>query len=155
MPFFDTQTPRNSRKEKQFLADIYGTKDNMNTQLSTDEVEKMRELVLAHDKQAAQSTVIDMGKPIIVPYAYRQFPQMVYDHNASEPGYWAIRKTQNGDELYHVTAKLVNKIVTSHAELEAAKEQGFVEAPPVLEDCNTQETPHTGLGRPERKRKRA
>lgn len=128
---------------------MYGVKDHMqNQQLSADEINKMREMVLAHDQKNAQSIVMDLSKPIIVPYTHQEYPKMVYDHAASEPGFWAAKKTVNGDDLYHVPAKLVNRIVKNADELQAALAEGFSEEAPYFEDCNTQENPHLGFGRP-------
>lgn len=51
------------------------------SQLTAGEIDRMREIVLAHDKnQPAANREFDLAKPPVVPYRYQEFPRMVYHH---------------------------------------------------------------------------
>lgn len=49
------------------------------SQLSPEEIERMREIVLAADGQK-QPAIIDINNPPRVPYVHQEFPRMVYHH---------------------------------------------------------------------------
>lgn len=52
----------------------------MTPQLTHEELERMRELVFAHDKQTQLGMKeFDLNKPAKEPYRFQKFPSMVYD----------------------------------------------------------------------------
>jgi len=139
MPFFPEKSPRDSKKEINFKAQIYGvsapTKDNMSTdnQFTPEEIEKMRETVLKADRAKITNNVFDLSKPPVVAYRHQEFPKMVYDHEKSEPSRDIMRKSGNGnEELIHIPAKHAHKIVKNADELAEALSKGFKEQPAAL-----------------------
>jgi hypothetical protein len=96
-----------TKQEKlQAEAAIYGlNRNNMppqEPQLSYDEIERMRAILQAHDKQNQGGTKeFDLNNPPKVPYTHQPFPQLVY-HNA----------------------KREHKVVNNPAELKAALDSG-------------------------------
>lgn len=152
MPFF-TAKRRDNKKEKQFLAEIYGQKESMiDQQLSVNEINRMREIVAASDKQAAGVTM-DLSKPIIMPNPNLEYPKTMYNHEQSDPGFWAVKKTSAGDDLSYVNARYVTRMAKDKADEKDAVENGWSTLPPVMEDVNTEENPYAGFGRPERQKK--
>jgi hypothetical protein len=134
MPFFPEKSPRDSKKEVNFKADIYGIKDTMSTiPFTNEEIEKMRETVLKADRAKISNNVFDLSKPPVVQYRHQEFPKMVYDHAKSEPSRDIMRKSGNGnEELIHIPAKHAHKIVNNADELAEALSKGFQEKPATL-----------------------
>lgn len=84
--------------------------------LSHDEIERMRQIVQQHDSQRKPIQIVDLNNPPKEPYRFQKFPKMVYDLTHSEPGH------------------VVNRIVRSEDDLEAALAQGWSESAPAYSD---------------------
>ena len=69
------------------------SREYMNDGLTHEEVERMRMLVLEHDK-GGKLQEFDLNKPPRLPYHYQPFPKMIYHHERN-----AWRVVQNQDEL--------------------------------------------------------
>lgn len=102
-------------------------------QFTAEEIEKMRSLVLAHDKEKNAVNVFDPNNPPKVPYSHKEFPKVVYDHKASKPSRDKLVMQHGTEHVQHVPAKLATKNVNNQAELDAALAEGWELKPPVLE----------------------
>ena len=100
---------------------------------SAEEIEKMRSVVLAHDKQHNAVNVFDPNNPPKVPYTHKAFPTIVYDHKASKPSRDKLVMQHGTEHVQHVPAHLATKTVNNQAELDEALKAGFQLKPPVLE----------------------
>ncbi len=106
------QSNLTAQEQREAEAALYGLEVNnsMTPQPSTfsqDDIERMRAILRAHD--AAAGGVVkefDLNKPAPVPYRYREFPKLVYDHT-----------------------KRTHKAVHDRAQEQAALEAGFQNEP--------------------------
>lgn len=89
----------------------------MQTELSHEEIARMRQIVQMHDASRKPMQTIDLNNPPREPYRYQKFPKMVYDLSKSIQG------------------KLVTRVVTSEPELAKAIESGYSEDAPTFGDA--------------------
>lgn len=76
------------------------------SQLSPQEIEGLRAMLAKHDEGTSKVNEFDLNNPPQVPYVYREFPRVIYHHDA--------RKT---------------KVVQNAKELEAHLAQGWEKEP--------------------------
>lgn len=95
-------------------------------------VERLRQFLLDHDRKAQDRRVIDMSKPIVVPYQFRKWPMTVYQHSKNKPAHERIIKNQLGQEQTEVVPwSCPSQLVHSEAELQEAIAHGWsTEVPP-------------------------
>ena len=134
MPFHSAKPQPDWNKEAEILG---GEQTRMSAvdaaNLSANEIERMREIVLAHDRDKSKN-VFDLSKPPVVKYEHKKFPMMLYDHKNAEPPRDEIRPTPQGaNDLVHVPAKIRTRMVHSEAELKSALDAGWKEKPPVFD----------------------
>jgi hypothetical protein len=99
---------------------------NPNLNISVEDIEKMRDIVLSHDKQQPGNVIHDINKPPVVPYVHQQFPKMVY-----APHYDQF-KASHPDAIPHEVADMF-LVVKSAEELEIAIAKGWLLKPPAKE----------------------
>lgn len=86
----------------------------MQSELSHEEIARMRQIVQMHDAKRGPMQTIDLNNPPKEPYRFQKFPKMVYDLGKSFDGH------------------LITKIVRSESELSAALEAGYSEQAPAF-----------------------
>lgn len=92
----------------------------MNEQLSQGEIERMRQILKSHDAQQTPVKTMDLNNPPHVPYQYRAFPKMVYDHSASKEGHIVSRVVRDEIELKDAISGGWDKNPPTFTEAEAA-----------------------------------
>lgn len=86
----------------------------MTQELSFEEIERMRQIVQAHDGERTPMKTIDLNNPPKEPYYFQRFPMMIYDLEASTP------------------TKIIHRTIRSEAELEAALNEGWSQDAPAF-----------------------
>lgn len=134
MPFFSEKPPVNRKKQAEFFTQAFGRKEQM-PELTAAEVQRMRELVAAHDKSAKKERITDLSKPPVEPYRYRPFPKVLYNHAESTPTRHE-KVAKHGGVVEDVTHHVHYATITVHdqEELEAALADGYSEKPPVWDE---------------------
>ena len=100
-------------------------------QFTPEEIEKMRSIVLASDQKRVPNT-FDPNNPPKVRYTHQEFPKLVYDHDASKPSSEKLVVKLGVEQVEHIPAKYVTKVVHNKAELEQALAGGWKEDAPDL-----------------------
>ncbi len=75
-------------QQQEAMESLYGLeRDPMSPDpLSNDEIDRMRQIIAQHDAKTAQTAMkeFDLNKPSSGPYVYREFPFLLYDHQAGK-----------------------------------------------------------------------
>lgn len=105
----------------------------MDTQNFTiEQVDAMRDALRKIDANSRPKT-IDMSQPVIVPYKYRAFPKVLYNHEECKPSRFETKDSAlpgAKSETRAVPPVFVTKTVNSQVELDEALAEGWkVEAP--------------------------
>lgn len=138
MPFYSNKPPRNKKKEAEAHAEIFGIPERtMSTApvsvLTAEEAERLREILLQHDKAHAANNSFDLHNPKVPTYKHKEFPMLVYKHETSKPSRDKLRNSGNGnEEMVHVPAKYDTLTVNDEKELKAALKKGYQQKPPDL-----------------------
>lgn len=123
---------------------------NNPAQLSHEEAERLREILMQHDKKNnAGPNSFDLHNPKVPPYRHQEFPKLVYHHENSKPSKDTAKINRDGNqEVIHTPAHLATKQVNNQDELEAALAAGYQEKPPVLKHVglNPEEESEIDLG---------
>ncbi len=102
--------------------------------LSQDEAEKLREMLLQYDRDRVPN-VFDLSNPPTKPYKHQEFPKIVYDHAKSVKEHADTTKDVLGNvQVVAVPHFYATKTVASQEELDAALDAGYSETPPTFED---------------------
>jgi hypothetical protein len=138
--------PPSLEAEKRVRAQLLGIEEisMQNTaqqQLTPEDAEKMRELLLRYD-HANSNKPVDLNK-VVVPYEFRQFPMVVYNHTKSKPGFHVLKNNGNGEFIEFTGAQYATRTVRSQKELDQALKEGFVTDPPVFDDPEEPQMPQT------------
>ena len=130
---------KTQRKEQ--LAAVYGVP--MAPELTAEEIERMRQIVARHDSEHRPIQTFDLNNPPRQSYRFQKFPMMIYDHENSYPAHDEERTVIRGSlpvqEIFHVPAKLVSKIVHNQRELDQALEDGWSEQAPEFREEEREE----------------
>jgi hypothetical protein len=135
--------PSNLTKKQQQdeLASCYGV--SMSEQISAADAEQLRQILQRYDLEHKPVQIINLNDPPKVSYKFQKFPMVVYDHRASQPAHEELRSAIVGssviEEMVHIRAKIVSRIVNSEAELQQALEDGLeLNAPEFREDAEAE-----------------
>lgn len=125
----------------------------MAPELTAEEIERMRQLVAAHDGQHKPVTTVDLNNPPRVPYRFQKFPMIVYDLENSYAAHDVPVTDRLGNPTgatQHVTARIVSRVVNSEHELHAALEDGWSENAPEFREVPEEVLSSKYLGEAER-----
>ena len=123
-------------QQRQAEAAIFGIQENtLSTELTIDEIERMREIVLQHDsKNPKMAQEFDLAKPPVPQYRYQEFPRMLY-----KPG-GATKVVNSQDHMDDALADGWSK--------QPVFDQPFVEVEQESPEPVGEEPPRRGPGRP-------
>lgn len=98
----------NANQRREAVAQIFGldSRSMPNTSLTVDEIEKMRQLVAAHDANNNFGGIkeFDLNNPPKQPYRYQEFPRIVYHHKLGK-----TKVVHSAEELLHAEARGYSK----------------------------------------------
>lgn len=122
------------QQKKDELEAIYGV---TMSQITDEEIQKMREMIANHDAETSEEVDFDPSK-VKVPYRFQKFPMVVYNHARSRAACDEERNVLRGSlvvaEVVHVKAHLASMLVQHQQELDAALSAGWSEAPPEFKE---------------------
>jgi hypothetical protein len=112
MPMYESSGIRRSNLTKQQRleaeAALYGypmTTDEKEKPITREEIERLREIVNQHDREAGIKE-FDLNKPPVEPYTYKPFPKLLYNHK-----------------------ERTTKVAASQEEMDKLAKDGFVKEP--------------------------
>lgn len=131
MPFYNGTSPIDRKRDAEEMRQILGGDMQPKTVVTPDQnftpeqIEGMRQILFQHDKAQAINW-FDPNRPQIVPYAYREFPKVLYKHEGCLPSRPRVRRTALGEEVLEFLPPVFQtKTVNNEKELKTALAQGW------------------------------
>lgn len=72
------------KEQDEAMRAIYGEPMSPDTQLTYEELARMRQIIAAHDKQAGTMKEFDINKPDTPRYVFREYPFLMYNHETGQ-----------------------------------------------------------------------